>query len=158
MQPKNRNKVLAITISAALLTSIATHEGYSSKAYIPVPGDVPTIAFGTTVYPDGTRVRLGDVVTKQEARMYLEHDTQKFIREMNKCIQVPISKNEFEAYVSLTYNIGSGAFCKSTLVRKLNAYDYKGACDQILRWSFFQGRQLPGLAKRRAEEHAKCLT
>ena len=158
MKPKTRNALLGITVSAALLTSIANHEGFRSAAYIPVPGDVPTVAFGTTVYPDGTRVKLGDVVTREQAQDYLKHDTEKFIREMNRCITVPISQGEFEAYVSLTYNIGSGAFCRSTLVRKLNAYDYKGACDEILRWSFFKGKQLPGLAKRRAQEHKLCVS
>ena len=155
---KRRNSILALTISAALLTSIATHEGYSSKAYVPVPGDRVTIAYGTTVYPDGTPVKKGDVVTREQAQAYLKHDTEKFIKEMNRCIKVPISQGEFEAYTSLTYNIGSGAFCRSTLVKKLNTWDYKGACDEILRWSFFKGKQLPGLVKRRNQEHKLCLS
>lgn len=159
-QPKDkrRNSILALTISAALLTSIATHEGYSSKAYRPLPPDVPTIGFGTTVYPDGTPVKMQDVITREDANRFLKHDTEKFIKEMNRCIKVPISQGEFEAYTSLTYNIGSGAFCRSTLVKKLNTWDYKGACDEILRWSFFKGKQLPGLVKRRNQEYQLCLS
>jgi lysozyme len=77
---------------------------------------------------------------------------------MHRCIKVPISQGEFEAYVSLTYNIGSGAFCRSTLVKKLNTYDYQGACKEILKWSYFKGKQLPGLVKRRNEEYRLCVS
>ena len=158
MNQKRRNAILGLTISAALLTSIATHEGYSSKAYRPLPPDVPTIGFGTTVYPNGSPVQMGDRVTREQAMNYLKHDTQKFIKEMHRCIKVPISQGEFEAYVSLTYNIGSGAFCRSTLVKKLNTYDYQGACKEILKWSYFKGKQLPGLVKRRNEEYRLCVS
>ena len=158
MKPKSRNAILGLSISAALLTGITTHEGYSSKAYRPLPTDVPTIAYGTTVYPNGNPVKMGDVVTREQAMKYLKHDTQKFVNEMNKCIKVPVSQGEFEAYVSLTYNIGSGAFCKSTLVKKLNTYDYQGACNEIMKWSYFKGKQLPGLLKRRTEEYKLCVS
>jgi lysozyme len=60
-------------------------------------------------------------------------------------------------YISLSYNIGTGAFCKSTLVKKLNAGDYIGACNQILLWDKYQGKPLAGLTKRRQEENKKCL-
>ena len=82
------------------------------------------------------------------------------------CIFVPLAQNEYDAYVSMTYNVGAGAFCGSTLVRKLNAGDYAGACDEILRWRFFQGKDcsLPlyqrlcgGLWARRQKERAQCL-
>lgn len=155
--PKFRKPIIALTVSAALITGIFNHEGFRSQAYRPLPTDVLTIGAGTTVYPDGTRVKAGDTVTREQAVNYLKHDTQKFVREISKCIKVPLYQYEFEAYVSLTYNIGEGAFCKSTLVRKLNTFDYAGACQQILRWDKFQGRTLPGLTKRRVQEYNLCM-
>ena len=59
--------------------------------------------------------------------------------------------------MSLTYNIGEGAFCKSTLAKKLNAYDYEGACKEILKWDKFKGKPLKGLTNRREREYAKCI-
>ena len=65
--------------------------------------------------------------------------------------------HEFSAFVSLTYNIGEGAFCRSTLVKKLNAGDYEGACKEILRWDRFQGKPLRGLTLRRQDEYRQCM-
>ena len=61
------------------------------------------------------------------------------------------------ALVSFTYNIGGQAFCSSTLVRKLNAGDTVGACNELSRWTRAKGIELPGLVKRRAAERAMCL-
>lgn len=148
----NRTQVSALAISAAALVSIALSEGYRSDAYIPVPGDVPTIGFGET-----SGVKLGDKTTPERSLANLLTSADKHANEVRKCIQVPLYQGEFDAYVSLAYNIGTNAFCKSTLVKKLNAGDYPGACKEILRWSKFKGRDLPGLVKRRQQEHAMCI-
>ena len=66
-------------------------------------------------------------------------------------------QHEFDAYVSLTYNIGASAFCSSTLTKQLNAGDYAGACREILRWDKFKGQPLPGLTKRRQSEYQQCI-
>ena len=63
---------------------------------------------------------------------------------------------EYDAFVSLAYNVGENAFCKSTLVRKLNAGDYAGACREILKWDKFRGQPLRGLTMRRQDEYQKC--
>jgi lysozyme len=94
------------------------------------------------------------------ALIRLNQQADTFQREMRACIgDVPLHPHEWDAYVSLTFNIGSQAFCRSTLVRKLKETppDYRGACDQILRWDKFQGRPLAGLTKRRQDEHRKCI-
>ena len=65
---KIRKPIIALVISAAGLGGIAVHEGYRDKAYIPVPGDVPTIGFGNTTYVDGSKVQLGDKITRKEAK------------------------------------------------------------------------------------------
>ena len=147
-----RTHVAALALSASALVGIAVHEGFRSTAYTPVPGDVATIGFGTT---EG--VRLGDSISVERALIRLMQDATKFEKAVKRCAPVPMYQHEFSAYVSLTYNIGETAFCSSTLAKKLNAGDYKGACDQILRWDKFKGKPLAGLTKRRQQEHQMCL-
>lgn len=147
-----RIQVAALTLSASALVGIALHEGYRGDAYTPVKGDVATIGFGTT---EG--VKLGDTITVERALVRLMKDATKFEQAVKRCAPVPMYPHEFSAYVSLTYNIGAGAFCSSTLARKLNAGDYAGACNEILRWDKFRGQPIPGLTKRRQQEHQMCL-
>lgn len=100
---------------------------------------------------------MGDATTPERALVRLLGDANKFETAVRRCAPVPMHQYEFDAYVSLTYNIGAGAFCSSTLVRKLKAGDYAGACNEILKWDKFKGQPLPGLTKRRQEENRKCL-
>jgi lysozyme len=148
----NRIQIASLTLSAATLVGIAMHEGYRSDAYTPVAGDVPTIGFGTT-----ENVKLGDKISVERALVRLLDDASEFEQAVKRCAPVPMYQYEFDAYVSLSYNIGSGAFCSSTLVKKLNSGDYVGACEQILRWDRFKGKPLAGLTKRRQQEYKKCL-
>lgn len=147
-----RLQIAALTLSASALVGIALHEGYRDKAYTPVPGDVHTIGFGTT---EG--VKQGDNITVERALVRLLQDASKFEQTVKRCAPVPMYAHEFSAFVSLTYNIGEGAFCSSTLVKKLREGDYKAACEQILRWDKFKGQSLPGLTKRRQQEYQMCL-
>jgi lysozyme len=147
-----RIQVAALTLSASALVGIALHEGYRDEAYTPVKGDVATIGFGTT---EG--VRLGDTITVERALIRLVNDATKFEKAVKRCAPVPMYQHEFSAYVSLAYNIGEGAFCSSTLAKKLNAGDYAGACKEILRWDKFKGKTLAGLTKRRQQEYQMCL-
>ena len=147
-----RIKVAGLALSAAALVSIALHESYKESAYIPVKGDVPTIGFGTT---EG--VKMGDRTTPERALVRLLADASKYEQAVRECAPVPMYQYEFDAYVSLTYNIGTSAFCKSTLARKLRAGDYEGACKEILRWDKFQGKSLRGLTIRREAEYKQCI-
>jgi lysozyme len=146
-----RTQVAALSLSAAALVGMAVHEGYRENAYTPVPGDVPTIGFGTT-----EDVELGDKTTPERALVRLLKDANKFESAIQSCVRVPLHQYEYDAYVSLTYNIGPRAFCGSTLVKRLNQSDYSGACLEILKWDKFKGKPLPGLTKRRQEEYLKC--
>lgn len=148
----NRKMVAGITISASAFVAIVMSEGFSGKAYIPVPGDVPTIGFGST---EG--VKIGDTITAPKAVARALSDVQKYEGALKKCVRVPLSQGEYDAYVSLAYNIGPGAFCGSTLVKKLNASDYEGACQQILVWDKFKGKPLRGLTLRRQQEYRLCV-
>ncbi len=142
----------ALALSATTLVGIALHEGFEPKAYVPVAGDVPTIGFGTT-----DSVKMGDTITVERALVKLLQDANKFERAVKRCAPVPMHNYEFAAFVSLAYNIGEGAFCRSTLVKKLNAQDYAGACQEILKWDRFKGKPLAGLTKRRQAEYQQCI-
>jgi lysozyme len=169
----NRKLIVGLTVSTALLLSISSHEGFSEKAYIPIPRDVPTIGFGTTVHPSGVPVKLGETITRQKASEYLQHDLDKFKTGMARCVTAPLYQNEFDAFLSLTYNIGTGAFCSSSIPRKLNAGDYKAACETILQFNkmkdtskpmvrdtsgklVYQYKVLKGLDNRRKSEYKEC--
>ena len=149
---KARVVVAALALSASAFVGLLTAEGYRSEAYIPIKGDVPTIGFGTT---EG--VKLGDKITPVQALGRAVSDIEKFEGALKRCVKVPLHQHEYDAYISFSYNVGSGAFCNSTLVKKLNASDYEGACKELLRWDKAGGRRVEGLAKRRQKEYAQCI-
>ncbi|MDZ7655578.1 MAG: lysozyme [Sulfurimicrobium sp.] len=155
-----RTAIAGILLSASALVGIVAHEGYSDRAIIPVKGDVPTIGFGTTA-----GVKIGDTTTPPKALARALHDVQQYEGALKSCVKVPLHQYEYDSYTSLAYNVGPTAFCRSTLVKKLNSQDYGGACNEILRWTFFHGKNCAepensrlcgGLAKRRQAEHAQC--
>lgn len=148
---KSRIAAYSIAISAACLVGIAIHEGYRSEAYKDAVG-IPTIGFGETA-----GVKMGDKTTPERALVQLLESTEKHADAIRQCIHVPLYQHEFDAYISLAYNIGTGAFCRSTLVKKLNAKDYAGACEEIRRWNKAGGKVLPGLVKRRDVEYRMCI-
>ena len=156
-----RTSAAALALSAAALVGIVMQEGYTDRAVIPVKGDVPTIGFGTT-----GGVKMGDTITPPKALARALTDVQKFEGAIKQCVTVPLHQHEYDAFVGLSYNIGSAAFCRSGIVRKLNTGDYPGACREILRWTYFQGKNCAapenaricgGLAKRRQEEYQQCM-
>ena len=127
-----------------------------ASAYL-CPAKVWTIGIGTTVYPNGLKVKKGDKCTQEQALEYLQHDLKSFEKTVNDSVKVDLTQNQFDALVSLTYNIGSTAFKNSTLLKKLNAKDYAGAADQFLVWNKGGGKVLKGLVRRRDAERALFL-
>lgn len=130
---------------------ISSFEGCELKAYL-CPAKVWTIGFGTTVYPNGVKVKKGDSCTLDQAKQFKAHDLKRFEKTVNNLVKVPLTQNQFDALVSLTYNIGTGAFEESTLLKKLNTGDYQGAADQFTVWNKGGGKVLQGLVNRRAKE------
>ena len=135
---------------------ICGFEGLRLKAYDDGVG-VWTIGFGTTVYPNGIRVKKGDTCTEAQAKAYMVYDLKKFESAVNNAVTVPLNQNQFDALVSLTYNIGPSAFSKSTLVKKLNAGDIRGAAEQFDVWVNAGGKRMQGLVNRRAKENEVFL-
>ena len=151
MQMK-RTAIASLTLSAAALVGIVLHEDYTDKAIQPVPGDRWTYGFGTT---DG--VKPGDTITPPRALARALVDVQKFEGAIKTCVKVDLTQSEYDAYTSLAYNIGASAFCRSTLVVRLNEGRFPDACAEILRWDKFKGKPLTGLTKRRKAEYAQCM-
>lgn len=130
---------------------VAGFEGLRTVAYRD-PIGIPTVCFGET-----DKVKLGDKYTVEQCREMLGTRVIEFGASVDKCITVPITPQRKAAYVSFAYNVGADAFCKSTLVKKQNAGDTVGACNELLRWTKAGGITLPGLVKRREQERQLCM-
>lgn len=149
-----RTLIAALGVSAAALVGIAQWEGYRGAAYDDGVG-VQTIGFGSTA-----GVRPGERTDPVRALVRLSADADRIAGEIADCIgDVPLHQHEWDAYVGLAYNIGSGPFCKSTLLARLHSRPpvYAAACREILRWNKAGGRVLPGLTKRREAEYRRCM-
>ncbi len=129
-------------IGKAGLDLIKEFESLRLKAYIPVKGDVPTIGWGHT-----KGVKMGDKITKSQAEKFLAQDIAPTVSAVNRAIKIPVTQNEFDACVSLAFNVGITAFSRSTLVRRINQTPL-----EFLRWNKFKGRPLAGLTRRRNAE------
>lgn len=127
-------------------------EGLELKAYRDSVG-ILTIGYGHT-----HAVKAGDIITGEQADAFLREDLQVAELTVNTNVKAKLTQGQFDALVSFVFNLGSGNFVKSTLIRKLNAGDYAGAADEFGRWVNAGGKKLPGLVKRRAAEREVFLT
>lgn len=133
---------------------VARWEGFSPRAYRDAVG-IPTIGYGSIRYsdmPGSPSVRMGDTITEERAEALLLKDLHEFWERVAGEIRVPLKQNQVDALSSFIYNVGTGAFLRSTLLRKLNAGDYQGASAQFPRWNRAGGRVLRGLSNRRKAE------
>lgn len=140
------------------LRLIKSFEGYHTRlkdgsctAYL-CPAGVPTLGYGCT---EG--IKLGMVWTAEQAEEALRREIAKFENAVTKSVTVDINQNEFDALVSLAYNIGVAGFQRSSILRRLNKGDRKGAAQAFHMWNQGGGRVLPGLVSRRAREAALFL-
>lgn len=135
------------------ISLIKRFEGFRSSPYR-CPNDVPTIGYGTTIYPDGRPVRLCDAdIKEKEAVVFLKSDVSRFEAQVSKLVTSQLSQNQFDALVSFAYNLGGGALKRSTLLKKVNI----NPCDPSIRTEFEKwvnagGKKLKGLVLRREAE------
>ena len=132
---------------------IKKYEGYSGIAYL-CPAKVPTIGWGSTMYDNGQKVQMGDVISKERAEELLKFQVYHVAHDLYK-LELKLNQNQSDSITSLVYNIGISAFKKSTIYRmiKTNPNDDEIAV-QFGSWVYGGGKMLPGLVRRRAEEMA----
>lgn len=138
----------ALAVSASL---IGYFEGRRLVAYLD-PVRIPTICEGVT-----RGVKLGDVATHQQCDAALALEVRRHAVVVDKYVRVPLTPNEYAAWVSFVYNVGEGNFRKSQALRKLNSGDHIGACNEMSRWVWAGPTKLNGLVKRREAERELCL-
>ena len=153
-----------MTISEKGQQIIKNFEGLRLNAYRDSAG-VWTIGYGSTRYHDGKSVKPGDKLASETQASALFSNTLAYYEDaVNHLVKVPLNQHQFDALVSFTYNLGTGALQESTLLRKLNANDYSGAADQFLLWDkntdslTGQKKVLDLLTQRRREERALFLS
>jgi lysozyme len=134
-------------ISQNGLSLIEGFEGLRLTAYQDQVG-VWTIGYGHT----GRDVTPGLTITKDQANGLLHKDVQVPVQTINNSVKVALSQNQFDALVSFIYNLGTGSFLSSTLLKKLNTGDYTGAAQEFLRWNRAGGVVVQGLTNRRTKE------
>ena len=132
---------------------IKMFESFSPKVYI-CPAGIPTIGYGTTRYPDGRKVSMGDPnISEIVATNYLMYDVKIFENFVDVYVMTDINQNQFDALVSFVYNVGPMNFKSSTLLKLINQNpNHPEIFKQFQRWNKAKGKVLPGLVKRRIAE------
>lgn len=138
-------------LSSRGLELIQRYEGLRLQAYHDAVG-IPTIGYGST-----RGVQMGDEITETQALELLEADCERFEDAVRELVDVSLNQHQFDALVSFAFNVGRGAFARSTLLRLLNAGNYRGAANQFRRWVYAGEQKLAGLVKRREAERALFL-
>ena len=133
------------------MSVVAYFEGYRPVAYLD-PVSIPTICYGHTA-----TARIGQTKTQAECDELLKSDLGEALEAVDRQLPnaPPLVRAAFGSFV---YNVGAGAFNRSTLLRKAMAGDWVGACNELTRWVYAGGRQLPGLVARRQAERELCLS
>jgi len=139
-----------------LIQMIKKNEGFSPK----ITDDVgnPMIGYGCNLSVAEAKKYEGRTISEVEAVSLLLSRLTPVVDLVNKIVKVPLTQNQFDALCDLVYNIGSGAFSKSTLLKKLNTKDYTGAAEEFAKWNMAGGKVLSGLTKRREEEKKLFLS
>jgi lysozyme len=127
-------------------------EGLRLKAYR-CPAGVWTIGYGHT-----KGVRADQVITSSMAEALLRQDLVVFEKAVRRLVKVQLTQNQFDALVSFVFNVGEGAFAKSTLLKLLNQGNYQEAANQFDRWIYANRLPLEGLKKRRKAEKKVFLS
>ena len=137
------------TTSAEGISLIKSFEGLMLTSYYCSSG-VLTIGYGST----GAHVREGMTITEAEAERLLKKDLQRFEDAVNRLIEAELTQHEFDAIVSFTFNVGTGALQDSTFRRRMNAGEDKQRCfaEEFPKWVNGSGGPLPGLVRRRTCE------
>jgi lysozyme len=138
-------------VLALVLPLVAYYEGMVPKTYAD-PVGILTICYGHT----GAQAKPGNELPPEQCRELLSEDVLVENARMRQCVTRPMPTHVEVAFTSFSFNVGAGAFCRSTLLRRWNAGDHAGACAELSRWVYAGNRKLRGLEKRRESERAVC--
>jgi lysozyme len=140
------NNMNNMEISQEGLALIKKFEGCELKAYKCSAG-VPTIGYGST-----SGVSMDMEISQERADALLLEDVAMFEEEVNKCVEVPLEQNQFDALVAWTFNLGGSNLRSSTLLRVLNEGQHDKVPSEMKRWNKAGGETLQGLIRRREAE------
>lgn len=149
---QKRNRSLIAIAGSALLAFTIGFEGNKLVGYAD-PVGIPTACVGHT----GPEVKVGQKYTPQQCNALLVKDMTVHGQAVLDLVTVDLTQPTYDALADFTFNVGVGAFKRSILLKKLNAGDYQGACDELPKWNKAGGKVLPGLTKRRAAEYKLCI-
>lgn len=147
-----------MTVGNNCVLMVAHFEQFVSKPYL-CPAKVPTIGYGSTFYPNGQKVTLHDApVSEKVARDLMMWELTNTATSINAVLKVAVTQAQYDSLVSFAYNVGTGAFRKSTLLRIINGGELKKdgwkrtITAEFGKWINANGRKLPGLVSRRSTE------
>lgn len=146
-----RNNPKKSAAVALIVPFVVAAEGLRQRVYLD-PINIPTYCVGETKNPDWNKT-----YSKAECYALLEGRLAEFEQGVRSCVRAPLTDSQMAASISLAYNIGTGAFCRSSIARKFNAGDPIGACDAFLLYNRAGGIVWKGLTKRRQAEREICL-
>lgn len=150
-----KGKVAALAVVLIAAPFVAVHEGVITFKYAD-PVSVPTVCAGET---DRSVVSYKARFTRDECIAMLGASLYRHALELDKCVKVPMKDHEAAALLSIAYNVGTGAMCKSTMVAQINSGKPASVwCQQFDRWVYAKGIKLRGLVNRRAQERHMCET
>lgn len=141
-------------VAAMVVAVVGGFEGLRLNAY-PDPatkGPPWTVCYGET-----SGVKRGDSHSIAECKAMLIKSLEKYANGIEACVKVPLPDRRFVALTSFAYNVGVGAACKSSVVRKINQGKTRAGCDALMLWNKAAGITFPGLTKRRQKERELCL-
>ena len=134
------------------LNLIKHFEGFEPEIYLDAAG-LPTIGYGHLIRK-GEHKMFESGINKEDAEALLVDDVHVAERAVLRLIDVPLTDNQFNALVSFTFNLGSGALQRSTLRRKVNREEHAEVPEEFLKWVWAGGQKLKGLIRRREAEAA----
>lgn len=147
-----------LSVSAAGLGLIQHFEVGPPGTPVPLRGYDDGVGVWTICWGHTKGITPASRATMAQCEQYLKEDVADAEAAIRRLVKVPVSQPIFDSLASWTLNLGGGALAKSTLLRRLNAGDYAGACREMLRWNQAGGKVLRGLTRRRVAESEMCLT
>ncbi|MDK1683462.1 lysozyme [Acinetobacter terrestris] len=164
----NKTKFIVTMLTAISVSGILYTQSKEGTVLVPYKDSVgvATIGTGTTVYPNGQKVKMTDPkITEKQATEYLKFHIDKDAKIFNKSLLgIPLSQTEYDLYMDFTYQFGTGAWSQSSMLRNLKSRNYVQACKSLLKWKYAAKRDCSirsnncyGVWTRQQARYDKCM-